>query len=173
MRNKRSEAYCVCTETQFIPAHPKVRQKTTRERSTILRRWYELIVANRDDIALIMTCEQGKPLSEARGEVDSATAFVEFFAEEAKRVYGETIPSHRADARIMVLRQPIGVMAAITPWNFPAAMITRKVAPALAVGCTAIVKPASETPLTALSLAVPAERAGLPPGVLNVVTGEA
>lgn len=154
-------------------AFPAWAQKTARERSTILRRWYELIVANRDDIALIMTSEQGKPLSEARGEVDSAAAFVEFFAEEAKRVYGETIPSHRADARIMVLRQPIGVMAAITPWNFPAAMITRKVAPALAVGCTAIVKPASETPLTALALAVLAERAGLPPGVLNVVTGEA
>lgn len=154
-------------------AFPSWAQKTAKERSTILRKWYELIIANRDDIALIMTSEQGKPLAEARGEVDSAAAFVELFAEEAKRVYGETIPTHRSDARIMVLRQPIGVMAAITPWNFPAAMITRKVAPALAVGCTAIVKPSSETPLTALALAVLAERAGLPSGVLNIVTGEA
>jgi len=146
-------------------------QRTAKDRSIILRKWYDLIIANRDDIALIMTSEQGKPLAEARGEVDSAAAFVEFYAEEAKRVYGETIPTHRSDARIMVLRQPIGVVAAITPWNFPAAMITRKVAPALAVGCTAVVKPASETPLTALALAVLAERAGLPAGVLNIVTG--
>jgi len=146
-------------------------QRTAKDRSIILRKWYDLIIANRDDIALIMTSEQGKPLAEARGEVDSAAAFVEFYAEEAKRVYGETIPTHRSDARIMVLRQPIGVVAAITPWNFPAAMITRKVAPALAVGCTAVVKPASETPLTALALAVLAERAGLPEGVLNIVTG--
>jgi succinate-semialdehyde dehydrogenase/glutarate-semialdehyde dehydrogenase len=148
-------------------------RKTAKERSAVLRRWYELMIANKDDIALIMTSEQGKPLAEARGEVEYAASFVEFYAEEAKRVYGETIPSHRADARIIVIRQPIGVVAAITPWNFPAAMITRKVAPALAAGCTAVVKPAGETPLTALALAVLAERAGMPPGVLNILTGKA
>jgi succinate-semialdehyde dehydrogenase/glutarate-semialdehyde dehydrogenase len=120
-----------------------------------------------------MTSEQGKPLAEARGEVDYAASFIEFYAEEAKRVYGETIPSHRADARIIVARQPIGVIAAITPWNFPAAMITRKVAPAIAAGCTAVIKPAPETPLTALALGVLAERAGIPAGVLNIVTGDA
>ena len=147
-------------------------RKTAKERSAVLRSWYELMMANKDDLALIMTSEQGKPLAEARGEVEYAAAFVEFYAEEAKRVYGETIPSHRADARILVIRQPIGVVAAITPWNFPAAMITRKVAPALAAGCTAVVKPAGETPLTALALAVLAERAGMPPGVLNVLTGK-
>ena len=147
-------------------------KKTAKERSVVLRRWYELMMANKDDIALIMTSEQGKPLAEARGEVEYAASFVEFYAEEAKRVYGETIPSHRADARIIVIRQPIGVVAAITPWNFPAAMITRKVAPALAAGCTAVVKPAGETPLTALALAVLAERAGMPAGVLNVLTGK-
>ncbi|MDJ1159829.1 NAD-dependent succinate-semialdehyde dehydrogenase [Chelatococcus sp. SYSU_G07232] len=148
-------------------------RKTARERAAVLRRWYELILANKDDIAVIMTSEQGKPLAEARGEVEYAASFVEFYAEEAKRIYGETIPSHRADARIMVIRQPIGVVAAITPWNFPAAMITRKVAPALAAGCTAVVKPAPETPLTALALAVLAERAGLPAGAFNLITGDA
>src|SRR5205085_2999194 len=122
---------------------------------------------------LIMTSEQGKPLAEARGEVDYAASFVEFYAEEAKRIYGETIPSPWADSRILVIKQPIGVVAAITPWNFPAAMITRKVSPALAAGCTAVVKPAGETPLTALALAVLAERAGIPAGVLNVLTGKA
>ncbi|WP_181703483.1 NAD-dependent succinate-semialdehyde dehydrogenase [Chthonobacter albigriseus] len=147
--------------------------KVAKERSQILRRWFDLIVANRDDLALILTAEQGKPLAEARGEIDYAAAYIEFYAEEAKRVYGETLPSHRADARILVIRQPVGVVAAITPWNFPAAMITRKVAPALAVGCTAVVKPAMETPLTALALAVLADRAGFPAGVLNVVTGSA
>jgi succinate-semialdehyde dehydrogenase/glutarate-semialdehyde dehydrogenase len=146
--------------------------KLAKERSQIMRRWFDLMIANKEDIALIMTSEQGKPLSESRGEVEYAASFVEFYAEEAKRVYGETIPSHRADARIIVIRQPIGVVAAITPWNFPAAMITRKVAPALAAGCTAVVKPAGETPLTALALAVLAERAGLPGGVLNIVTGD-
>jgi succinate-semialdehyde dehydrogenase / glutarate-semialdehyde dehydrogenase len=146
--------------------------KTAKERSAILRRWFDLMIANKEDIALIMTSEQGKPLAEARGEVEYAASFVEFYAEEAKRVYGETIPSHRVDARIVVIRQPIGVIAAITPWNFPAAMITRKVAPALAAGCTAVIKPAGETPLTALALAVLAERAGVPPGVLNVLTGK-
>jgi succinate-semialdehyde dehydrogenase/glutarate-semialdehyde dehydrogenase len=147
--------------------------KTGKERAAVLRRWFDLIVANKEDLAIIMTSEQGKPLAEARGEVDYAASFVEFYAEEAKRIYGETIPSHRADARIVVLKQPIGVIAAITPWNFPAAMITRKVSPALAVGCTAVVKPAPETPLTALALGVLAERAGLPPGVLNLITGDA
>ncbi len=147
--------------------------KLAKERSAILRRWYELMLANREDIATIMTSEQGKPISEARGEVDYAASFVEFYAEQAKRVYGETIPSHRADARVMVLKQPVGVMCAITPWNFPAAMITRKVSPALAVGCTAVVKPAPETPLTALALGELALRAGFPPGVLNLITGDA
>ena len=123
-----------------------------KERAQILRRWFDLIIANRDDIALIMTSEQGKPLAEARGEVDYAASYIEFFGEEAKRIYGEVNPTFRADSRIVVIRQPIGVVAAITPWNFPAAMITRKVAPALAVGCTVVAKPAPETPLTALAL---------------------
>ena len=146
---------------------------TAKERAIILRKWFELVIANKEDIAQLITAEQGKPLSEARGEVDYAASFIEFYAEEARRIYGETIPSHRRDARILVMKQPIGVVAAITPWNFPAAMITRKVAPALAAGCTAIVKPAPETPLTALALAVLAERAGVPKGVLNVLTGDA
>ena len=123
-----------------------------KERAQILRRWFDLIIANRDDIALIMTSEQGKPLAEARGEVDYAAAYIEFFGEEAKRIYGEINPTFRADSRIVVIKQPIGVVAAITPWNFPAAMITRKVAPAIAVGCTVVAKPAGETPLTALAL---------------------
>ena len=144
-----------------------------KERAKILRRWFDLIIANRDDVALIMTSEQGKPLAEARGEVDYAAGFIEFFAEEAKRIYGEINPTFRADARILVLKQPIGVVAAITPWNFPAAMITRKLAPALAVGCTAVAKPAPETPLTALALGELALRAGVPAGVLNLLTGDA
>ncbi len=144
-----------------------------KERAGTLRRWFDLIIANRDDIALIMTSEEGKPLAEARGEVDYAAGFVEFFGEEAKRIYGEVNPTYRADSRIVVIKQPIGVVAAITPWNFPAAMITRKVAPALAVGCTAVVKPAPETPLRALALAELARRAGFPPGVLNMLTGDA
>jgi len=148
-------------------------KKLPKERANILRRWFDLVVANREDIALIMTSEQGKPLAEARGEVDYAAGFIEFFAEEAKRVYGEINPTFRADSRILVLKQPIGVVAAITPWNFPAAMITRKVAPALAVGCPVVVKPAPETPLTALALAGLAIRAGFPAGVLNMVTGDA
>jgi succinate-semialdehyde dehydrogenase/glutarate-semialdehyde dehydrogenase len=150
---------------------PAWSKRLAKERAVILRRWFDLIIAHRDDLALILTSEQGKPLAEARGEIDYAAAFIEFFAEEAKRIYGETIPSHRADGRIVVLRQPIGVVASITPWNFPAAMITRKIAPALAVGCTAVVKPAPETPLTALALGELAMQAGLPPGVLNIVTG--
>lgn len=139
----------------------------------MLRRWYDLIVANRADLATILTSEQGKPLEEALGEIDYAASYVEFYAEEAKRVSGEVLSSHRADARLLVLRQPIGVVAAITPWNFPAAMITRKVAPALAAGCTVVVKPAPETPLTALALAELAARAGFPAGVFNVITGDA
>ena len=143
-----------------------------KERSRTLRRWFDLIIANKEDLALIMTSEQGKPLAEAKGEVEYAASFVEFYAEEGKRIYGETIPTYRADARILVVRQAIGVCAAITPWNFPAAMITRKCAPALAAGCTVVCKPAGETPLTALALAVLAERAGIPAGVFNVVTGD-
>lgn len=154
-------------------AFPAWSALTAKARSVILRRWYQLMIANREDLARIMTSEQGKPLDEARGEVDYAASFVEFYAEEARRVGGEVIPSHRKDARILVLRQPVGVVAAITPWNFPAAMVTRKVAPALAVGCTAVLKPAPETPLTALALAKLAEEAGIPAGVFNVVTGDA
>jgi succinate-semialdehyde dehydrogenase/glutarate-semialdehyde dehydrogenase len=147
--------------------------KTAKQRGGVLRKWFDLILAAREDLALIMTSEQGKPLAEARGEIDYAASFIEFYAEEAKRIYGETIPSPWPDARILTLRQPIGVMAAITPWNFPAAMITRKCAPALAAGCACVVKPAPETPLTALALGELAVRAGLPPGVLNIVTGDA
>ena len=152
-------------------AFPAWAKLTAKERSNIMRRWFDLIVANRDDIALILTSEQGKPLAEARGEVDIGAAYVEFYAEEARRVYGETIPTQRADARLLAIRQPIGVCGAITPWNFPCSMITRKVSPALAAGCTVVLKPANETPLTALALAVLAERAGIPKGVFNVLTG--
>jgi len=154
-------------------AFPAWAAKTAKERATLLRRWYELIVAHADDIGTMMTAEQGKPLAEARGEVTYAASFVEWFAEEAKRMYGDVIPGHQADKRILVLRQPVGVVAAITPWNFPAAMITRKVAPALAAGCTVVCKPATQTPFTALALAELAERAGIPKGVFNVVTGPA
>ena len=153
-------------------AFPGWAKLTGKARAAILRRWFELIIANRDDIGLIMTTEQGKPLAEALGEVDYAASFVEFNGEEAKRVYGETSLSHRQDARIVVIKQPIGVVGAITPWNFPAAMITRKCAPALAAGCTVVCKPAGETPLTALALAALAERAGMPPGVFNLITGK-
>ena len=142
----------------------------SKDRSRILRRWFDLIIEHGDELALLLTKEQGKPLAEAKGEVVYGAGFVEFFAEEAKRIYGETIPSHKADARIIVQREPIGVIAAITPWNFPIAMITRKVTPALAAGCTAVVKPAEDTPLCALALAELAERAGIPKGVFNVVT---
>jgi len=154
-------------------AWPAWRALTARQRSALLRKWYELIVAHADDLALLMTREQGKPLAEARGEVIYGANFVEWFAEEAKRVYGDVIPSPAAQQRLVVLKQPIGVAAAITPWNFPSAMITRKVAPALAAGCPVVVKPAEQTPLSALALAVLAERAGFPPGVFNVVTGSA
>ena len=148
-------------------------KKLAKERSAIMRKWFDLIMANQEDIAQIMTAEQGKPLAESRGEVAYAASFVEYYAEEAKRIYGETIPSPFPNARVMVIRQPVGVIAAITPWNFPAAMITRKVSPALAAGCTAMIKPAPETPLTALAIAELAHRAGIPAGVLNVITGDA
>jgi len=143
-----------------------------KERSKILRRWYDLIAAHADELALLLTKEQGKPLAEAKGEIIYGAGFVELFAEEAKRIYGETIPTHKANARIVIMKQPVGVVAAITPWNFPSAMITRKVSPALAAGCTVVVKPAEDTPLSALALAELAERAGVPKGVLNVVTAK-
>ncbi|MEI8163189.1 MAG: NAD-dependent succinate-semialdehyde dehydrogenase [Betaproteobacteria bacterium] len=148
------------------------RAKTAGERAKILRRWFELMMANQEDLARLMTLEQGKPLAEARGEIAYAASFIEWFAEEARRVYGEVIPSPLADRRLIVLKQPVGVCAAITPWNFPAAMITRKAAPALAAGCTMVVKPAEQTPLSALALAWLGQQAGIPPGVLNVVTGD-
>ncbi|QSX31758.1 NADP-dependent succinate-semialdehyde dehydrogenase [Shewanella cyperi] len=149
------------------------RALTAKDRAAVLRRWFELINQHSDDLALLMTREQGKPLAEAKGEVGYAASFIEWFAEEAKRVYGETIPGHQGDKRIMVIKQPVGVCAAITPWNFPAAMITRKVGPALAAGCSMVVKPAPQTPFTALALAELADRAGIPPGVLNIVCGDA
>ncbi|ABK49316.1 succinate semialdehyde dehydrogenase [Shewanella sp. ANA-3] len=154
-------------------ALPAWRALTAKERGVKLRRWFELLNENSDDLALMMTSEQGKPLAEAKGEVTYAASFIEWFAEEAKRVYGDTIPGHQGDKRIMVIKQPVGVTAAITPWNFPAAMITRKAAPALAAGCTMVVKPAPQTPFTALALAVLAERAGIPAGVFSVITGDA
>jgi succinate-semialdehyde dehydrogenase/glutarate-semialdehyde dehydrogenase len=146
---------------------------TARERAVILRRWFDLMMEHREDLARIMTAEQGKPLAESRGEIAYAASFLEWFAEEGRRVYGDVIPTHRAGSRIVVVKQPVGVAAAITPWNFPAAMITRKVGPALAAGCPMVVKPASATPLSALALAALAERAGVPAGVLSVVTGSA
>jgi succinate-semialdehyde dehydrogenase/glutarate-semialdehyde dehydrogenase len=146
--------------------------KTAAERAKILKRWFELMMENQEDLAQLMTAEQGKPLAEARGEIAYAASFIEWFAEEARRVYGEVIPSPLADRRLIVIKQPIGVCAAITPWNFPAAMITRKAAPALAAGCTMVVKPAEQTPLSALALAWLGQQAGIPPGVLNIVTGE-
>ena len=154
-------------------ALPAWRAKTAKERSAILRKWYELMLANADDLALILTTEQGKPLAEAKGEIAIGAAYVEWFAEEAKRVYGDVIPTIANDRRLVVVKEPVGVCAAITPWNFPSSMITRKVAPALAAGCTVVIKPAEATPYSALALAELAQRAGFPPGVLNVVTGDA
>jgi succinate-semialdehyde dehydrogenase/glutarate-semialdehyde dehydrogenase len=154
-------------------AWPAWRELTAKQRASIMRKWFDLILANADDLALLMTREQGKPLAEAKGEVVYGASFVEWFAEEGKRIYGDVIPSPAADRRLVVLKQPIGVCAAITPWNFPNAMITRKVAPALAAGCTVVIKPAEQTPLSALALAELAQRAGFPPGVFNVVTGSA
>ncbi len=152
-------------------ALPDWRARTAKERAVILRRWFDLMMTNQEDLARLMTIEQGKPLAESRGEIAYAASFIEWFAEEGKRVYGDTIPSHGRDKRIVVLKQPIGVTAAITPWNFPAAMITRKVGPALAAGCTMVVKPAELTPYSALAMAVLAEQAGVPQGVLSVITG--
>lgn len=154
-------------------AFPKWSKLLAKERSKLVRRWYDLIVEHANELALLLTNEQGKPLAEAKGEILYAAGFIEFFAEEAKRINGETIPTFKSDARIVVIKQPVGVVAAITPWNFPAAMITRKAGPALAVGCTMVLKPASETPLTALALAALAEKAGIPKGVFNVITGKA
>jgi succinate-semialdehyde dehydrogenase/glutarate-semialdehyde dehydrogenase len=152
-------------------AYPGWRAMLAKERAAILRRLYDLMLANADDLALIMTSEQGKPLAEAKGEVLYAASFIEWFAEEAKRVYGDTIPQNVKGRRIIVQKEPIGVFAAITPWNFPAAMITRKAGPGWAVGCTGVIRPASQTPFSALAIAVLAERAGMPPGVCNVITG--
>ena len=154
-------------------ALPAWRAKLAKERASILRRWFELMIANTDDLALIMTTEQGKPLAEAKGEIAYAASFIEWFAEEAKRVYGDVIPQHQADKRLVVIKQPVGVCGLITPWNFPAAMITRKAAPALAAGCTVVIKPATQTPYSAFALGELAERAGMPRGVVNIVSGSA
>ena len=154
-------------------AWPAWRARTAKDRANIMRRWFDLMMANQDDLAVLMTAEQGKPLAESKGEIAYAASFIEWFAEEGKRVYGDTMNHPLPGKRIVVIKQPIGVVAAITPWNFPAAMITRKCAPALAAGCPVVIKPASQTPLSALALAELAERAGMPKGVLNVITGPA
>ncbi len=154
-------------------AFPAWRKTTAKARATVMRRWFDLMIANQEDLARLMTTEQGKPLTESRGEVAYAASFLEWFGEEAKRVYGDTIPGHQPDKRIVVIKDPIGVVACITPWNFPLAMITRKAGPAIAAGCTVVLKPASQTPFSALALAELAERAGVPRGVFNVITGSA
>jgi succinate-semialdehyde dehydrogenase / glutarate-semialdehyde dehydrogenase len=154
-------------------AWPAWRARTAKDRAALLRKWYELMLAHQDDLAALLTAEQGKPLAEARGEILYGASFIEWFAEEGKRIYGDTIPEPVAGRRVVVIKQPVGVVAAITPWNFPNAMITRKVGPALAAGCTVVVKPASQTPFSALALAELAQRAGIPKGVFNVVTGSA
>ena len=154
-------------------AYVSWRQTTAKERAQILKRWANLMMTHQEDLAQLLTAEQGKPLSEARGEVVYAASFLEWFAEEGKRAYGDVIPSHRPDARILVLKEPVGVVAAITPWNFPLAMVTRKLGPALAAGCTVVLKPSEETPLSANALAVLGQEAGLPPGTVNVVSGDA
>ena len=154
-------------------AFPAWRGRTGKERAQVMRRWFDLMMANQDDLARLMTTEQGKPLTESRGEVAYAASFLEWFGEEAKRVYGDTVPGHQTDKRIVVLKEPVGVVACITPWNFPLAMITRKAGPAIAAGCTVVLKPASQTPFSALALAELAERAGVTKGVLNVITGSA
>jgi succinate-semialdehyde dehydrogenase/glutarate-semialdehyde dehydrogenase len=153
-------------------AWPGWRRKTAKERANLLRKWHDLMMANLDDLARLMTAEQGKPLAESKGEIGYAASFIEWFAEEGKRVYGDTIPSPWNDRRLVVVKEPVGVCCAITPWNFPAAMITRKAGPALAAGCTMVAKPAESTPLSAFALAVLAERAGIPAGVFNVLTGD-
>src|SRR5918992_3593808 len=154
-------------------AWPAWRAKTAKERAAILRKWHDLMMANQEDLAQIMTAEQGKPLTESRGEIAYGASFIEWFAEEAKRAYGDIIPQHQPDKRVLVIKQPIGVSALITPWNFPNAMITRKAGPALASGCTMVLKPATATPYSALALAELGERAGIPKGVFNVLTGSA
>src|SRR6266566_2784529 len=154
-------------------AFPTWRARTAKERAGVLRRWFDLMMANQDDLAHLMTTEQGKPLAESKGEVAYAASFLEWFGEEAKRIYGDTIPAHQPDKRIVVTKEPIGVVACITPWNFPLAMVTRKAGPAIAAGCTVVLKPASQTPFSALALAELAERAGVPAGVFNVITGSA
>jgi succinate-semialdehyde dehydrogenase/glutarate-semialdehyde dehydrogenase len=154
-------------------AFPAWRRKTARERAAVMRRWFELMLASQDDLARLMTIEQGKPLAESKGEVVYAASFLEWFGEEAKRAYGDTIPNQQPDKRLVVVKEPIGVVACITPWNFPLAMITRKAGPAIASGCTVVLKPASQTPFSALALAELASRAGVPPGVFNVITGTA
>jgi succinate-semialdehyde dehydrogenase/glutarate-semialdehyde dehydrogenase len=154
-------------------AWPAWARRTAKERAVILRRWHDLMMANQEDLAMLMTAEQGKPLAEAKGEIAYAASFIEWFAEEGKRLYGDVIPGHQPDRRILVLRQPIGVVAAITPWNFPSAMITRKAGPALAAGCAVVCKPATQTPYSALAMAELADRAGVPKGILNVITGAA
>ena len=154
-------------------ALPAWAARTAKDRATVLRRWFDLILVHQEDLAMLMTAEQGKPLAESQGEILYAASFIEWFAEEAKRLYGDVIPGHQADKRILVLRQPVGVVAAITPWNFPAAMITRKAGPALAAGCTMVCKPATQTPYSALALAELGHRAGIPKGVFNVLTGSA
>ena len=153
-------------------AFPAWRAKTAKERAVLMRKWFELIMANQEDLAVLMTAEQGKPLAETRGEIAYGASFIEWFGEEAKRVYGDVIPTNAANRRILVFKEPIGVVGAITPWNFPNAMITRKCAPAIAAGCTVVIKPASETPLSALALAELGARAGIPAGVFNVVTSD-
>jgi len=152
-------------------ALPPWAARTAKDRAGLMRRWFDLMLANQDDLAILMTAEQGKPLAESKGEIAYAASFIEWFAEEGKRLYGDIIPGHQADKRILVLRQPVGVVAAITPWNFPSAMITRKAGPALAAGCTMVCKPATQTPYSALALAELADRAGIPKGVFNVITG--
>jgi succinate-semialdehyde dehydrogenase/glutarate-semialdehyde dehydrogenase len=152
-------------------AWPDWRSRTAKERAIILKKWFDLIMANQEDLAILMTAEQGKPIAEARGEVGYGASFIEWFAEEGKRTYGDIIPTPSNDRRILVIKQPIGVVASITPWNFPIAMITRKCAPALAAGCPVVIKPAAETPLSALAIAELAEQAGIPDGILNVVVG--
>ena len=152
-------------------AWPDWRSKTAKERAIILKKWFDLIMSNQEDLAILMTAEQGKPLAEARGEVGYGASFIEWFAEEGKRTYGDIIPTPANDRRILVIKQPIGVVASITPWNFPIAMITRKCAPALAAGCPVVIKPAAETPLSALAIAELAEQAGIPKGIINVVVG--
>ncbi len=160
----------IAAAAQALPAWAA---RTAKDRSTVLRRWFELILQHQEDLATLMTAEQGKPLAESKGEIAYAASFIEWFAEEGKRLYGDIIPGHQADKRILVLRQPVGVVAAITPWNFPSAMITRKAGPALAAGCTMVLKPATQTPYSALALAELADRAGVPQGVFNVITGSA